>query len=105
MLKKAIALGVIMAVPKYDEMMYPILDYLAKNPDNALSNIEIGDYVCEYFALNDFDKGMKTSSGQTLFMNRVQWACSYLKNAGLVISPKRATFSGRVCCSILPHSA
>ena len=81
-----------MAVPKYDEMMYPILDYLAKNPDNALSNIEIGDYVCEYFALNNFDKGMKTSSGQTLFMNRVQWACSYLKNAGLVISPKRATF-------------
>ena len=45
------------------------------------------------FSLTDEEKNEFLPSGQqTVFTNRVGWACTYLKKAGLLLSPRRGYF-------------
>lgn len=78
-------------IPKYEAMMLPLLQYLSDGKEHSLS--EIHDALAENFKLTDDERRELLSSGlQPVFRNRVSWAKTYLKNAGLLTSPKRAHF-------------
>ena len=79
-----------MAIPKFDEFFVPILTLLSDN--NAHTTREIYDYCAESFKLTEDDRNFPMPSGGNMLMTRVSWAKSYLKVAGLLESPKRATF-------------
>ncbi len=79
-----------MAVPKYDELLPSIIRCLGDNNIHSLK--ELTDYCAKEFHLTDEDRAETISSGQNRLHNRVGWAKSYLKKAGLIESPKRAHF-------------
>lgn len=78
-------------VPDFQTVMYPALNFLRDgNPHNMR---EVMEGLTNYFNLSEEDLRIKVPSGQMgLFKNRVAWSISYLKNAGLVFYPKRATY-------------
>jgi restriction system protein len=77
-------------IPDYQSLMRPVLDCAAK------SEVRIGDVVDELAArlkLTDEERNELLPSGkQTRFANRVHWAKSYLKQAGLVKPTRRGHF-------------
>lgn len=76
-----------MAVPKYYEFFPCIISYLSDNSTHTMK--EILECCAAEFNLSEDDKNERTSSGQITFVGRVNWACVYLKKAGLAISQKR----------------
>lgn len=78
-------------IPKYEEIMLPLLKYLSDGKEHGLS--ETHDALAEQFKLTDDElRELLPSGQQPVFRNRVGWARTYLKKAGLIISPKRAYF-------------
>ncbi len=78
-------------IPKYEEIMLPFLKYLADGKEHGLS--ETHDALAEQYKLTDDELRELLPSGRyPVFRNRVGWARTYLKKAGLVTSPKRAHF-------------
>ena len=79
-----------MAVPKYDEFMPSIIRCLGDGKVHSLK--QITEYCANEFQLSETDKSETLSSGQSKLNNRVGWAKTYLKKAGLIKSTKRAHF-------------
>jgi restriction system protein len=83
--------GQTVAIPDYQTLMLPVLRH------SASGEVRIGDVVDKLaieFQLNDDELAELIPSGkQTTFSNRVHWAKSYLKQAGLVQATKRAHFA------------
>lgn len=78
-------------IPKYEEIMLPFLKYLADGQEHGLS--ETHDALAEQFKLTDEElRELLPSGRQPVFRNRVGWARTYLKKAGLLTSPQRAHF-------------
>ena len=78
-------------IPKYEEIMLPYLEFLADGKEYGLS--ETHDALAELFNLPDEElRELLPSGRQKIFRNRVGWAGTYLKKAGLLTSPKRAHF-------------
>ena len=78
-------------IPKYEEIMLPFLKYIADGKEHGLS--ETHDALAEQFKLTDEERRELLPSGlQPVFRNRVGWARTYLKKAGLLTFPKRAHF-------------
>jgi len=78
-------------IPKYEEIMLPFLKYLADGEEHSLS--ETHDALAKQFKLTDEElKELLPSGQQPIFRNRLGWARTYLKKAGLLTSPKRAHF-------------
>lgn len=79
-----------MSVPDYQSLMLPVL------MQSASGEVRIGDVVdqlADQLKLSEDDRAEIIPSGkQTTFSNRVHWAKSYLKQAGLVEATKRAHF-------------
>jgi len=81
-----------MAIPDYQTIMLPLLKQLANG--QVLSLKDLTTTLAEEFQLTEEDLNELLPSGQSfVFSNRVGWARTYLKKAGLVDSPKR----GQVC--------
>jgi restriction system protein len=80
-----------LAIPDFQTIMRPLLEHLA---DGAVkSNLETIDELSKYFQLTDSELAELVPSGQQFaFSNRVSWAKSYLKNAGLLESPSRSLY-------------
>jgi restriction system protein len=80
----------IMSVPDYQSLMLPVLE------QSASGEVRIGEVVdrlAKDLNLSEDDLAELIPSGkQTTFSNRVHWAKSYLKQAGLVEATKRAHF-------------
>ena len=79
-----------MSVPRYDEFMPAIIRCLGDGEIHSLK--ELVEYCAADFHISETDRAETLSSGQNKLQNRVSWAKSYLKKAGLVDSPKRAHF-------------
>ena len=80
-----------MAVPKYYEMHKPMLQFLADGDVHTLK--EIKAYLAKFFHLTDEDLSLPLPSGrQTYFSNRVGWARTYLKKAGLLEVTAKCSF-------------
>ena len=80
-----------MGVPKYFEIHKPLLQFLSDGATHSLK--EIKEFIINYFHLTDADVSELLPSGrQTYFANRVGWARTYLKKAGLIDSPAKGMF-------------
>lgn len=79
-----------MAVPKYDELMKPLLDAVKDGEVYKIKDVTA--VLAQQLNLSPDDLSEMLPSGrQTVFKNRVGWAKTYLKKAGLLNSPARAT--------------
>ena len=68
--------------------MLPLLKFVDDNNDHTMRDAI--DYLSKYFALSKEERMELLPSGkQQTFNNRVGWARTYLKKAGLIASPKR----------------
>ena len=80
-----------MSVPKYEEYMYPVLKILSNS--GALPKKEICKLVAEHMNLTDEQKSaILPSQTMPTYINRIGWALSYLKFAGLLMSPRRGIY-------------
>ncbi len=78
-----------MAVPKYDELMKPILKMVKDG--EAYKIKDVAAMLAKQLNLSSDDLSEMLPSGrQTVFRNRVGWAKTYMKKAGLLDSPARA---------------
>jgi len=77
-----------MAVPDYQEIMLPLLRRIGDENVHSLS--ELTEELAQEFRLTPEDKKeFLPSGGQYKFDNRVGWARTYMKKAGLLISTDR----------------
>lgn len=78
-----------MAIPTYDEFMYPLLEAIGDGDEYKFRDlIEI---LSDKFDLTEEEKTELLPSGQQAIVdNRIGWAKTYLKKSGLLIYPKRA---------------
>lgn len=76
-----------MNIPKYNDIMLPLLQHLSDKKDHSLT--KINDYLVIHFKLTEEEQNMTNSkSNKTIFSNRCEWSRFYLKKAGLIESPK-----------------
>ncbi|MDY0137034.1 MAG: winged helix-turn-helix domain-containing protein, partial [Thiomicrospira sp.] len=72
-----------MAIPDFQAVMLPVLKSLAGK--DVVSSALIVDQVSDEFALTPEQRAELLPSGkQTIIKNRIGWAITYLKKAGLV---------------------
>lgn len=80
-----------MAVPDFQSLMLPLLRIAADGHEHSLA--EARDVLAADFKLSAAELEELLPSGrQGKFANRVAWAKSYLQQAGLLLSPRRAHF-------------
>ncbi|MFA9562724.1 MAG: restriction endonuclease [Nitrospirota bacterium] len=81
-----------MAIPDYQTLMLPVLKLAADGAEHKFSHAV--ELLAEEFSLSTEERNELLPSGsQAVFNNRVGWARSYLKQAGLLSSPKRGFFT------------
>jgi restriction system protein len=77
-----------MAIPDYETLMLPVLQYVADGNEHPLR--EITAHMAESFKLTAEEREQRLPSEQSTYIqNRTGWAKTYLKKAGLLASPKR----------------
>lgn len=80
-----------MTIPDYQSIMLPLLKYAGDNREHTIR--EAIDHIADIFKLTEQDrKEVLPSGSQYIIDNRVGWARTYLKKAGLLESPKRSYF-------------
>ncbi len=80
-----------MSIPKYDEIQIPALRILSDGIPRK--RMEIEEVLSLHFKLAEEERNQMYDSGNgPVFMDRVQWALSYLNMAGLVSKPKRGIY-------------
>jgi restriction system protein len=80
-----------MPIPDYQSIMLPLLKYSHDQKEHSLR--ETIETLASGFSLTDDEKKALLPSGQqTIFDNRVGWACTYLKKACLLETTKRGYF-------------
>lgn len=76
-------------IPKFYELFLPMLKFLAKDKQKH-SLQEVEEHLAKDFQLSEQDLNALLQSGkQTIFKNRIGWAKTYLKKAGLIDNPER----------------
>ncbi|MDC7225960.1 MAG: winged helix-turn-helix domain-containing protein [Spirochaetales bacterium] len=78
-----------MSIPDYQTIMKPLLQYLNDHSgQNRMQDVIEG--MIEHFAISEDERVEMLPSGQQhVIDNRVGWARTYLKKAGLLEDPKR----------------
>jgi len=80
-----------MAIPDYQTLMLPVLQLSEDGKPHKFRDAV--ESLADEFVLSDQERRELLPSGnQPIFDNRVGWARSYLKQAGLLDSPKRGFF-------------
>jgi len=71
--------------------MLPFLRFLGDNAEHSLRDTE--ESLAKHFDLTDSERVELLQSGQQgIFKNRIGWARTYLKKAGLLEAPRRGVF-------------
>lgn len=78
-------------IPDYQTLMLPLLKLVADKQEHKYRDL-IEKLAIEFEVTEEERKELLASGNQPVFNNRVGWAKTYLKKAGLLESPKRATF-------------
>ena len=77
-----------MAIPKYNELYPNVLKVLSDEKEHSIH--EIDEIISDQLNLTEEERNeMLPSGNQKLIKNRIGWARSYLKKAGLIESRKR----------------
>ncbi len=80
-----------MAIPDYQSVMLPLLRYAADEQEHSVR--EAIEELADQFRLTEEErKELLPSGGQATFDNRVGWARTYMKKAGLLETPRRSYF-------------
>lgn len=80
-----------MSLPNYQSFYAPFLKALSDGNIHVFKDLKKD--VIQQMGLSDEDLTEKLPSGrQSIFENRIGWARTYLKKAGLIESPERAKF-------------
>lgn len=80
-----------MAIPKFFEMIKPFLVAVKDGREHTLKELKVT--LAKVFNLSESELAELLPSGrQTVFLNRLSWAGTYLSKAGLTIKPSRGTF-------------
>ena len=78
-------------IPTYEEIMLPLLKLFRDNEEHSLQ--EADDILSNQFKLTESESRELLPSGQQpVFRNRLGWARTYMKKAGLLVTTKRAHF-------------
>jgi restriction system protein len=78
-------------IPDFQSIMYPVLYVLRDGQPHTAQ--EVLEQLAKHFQLEEEHLAIRVPSGQQpLFKNRVAWAVSYLKNAGLLQYAKRGVY-------------
>lgn len=78
-------------IPDYQSLMLPLLKLVSDGQEIKYRDL-IEKLAIEFRITDDERKELLASGNQPIFDNRVGWAKTYLKKAGLLDSPIRATF-------------
>ena len=79
-----------MAVPKYDEMMLPVLRILGDGAEHPQR--ELADQVADYFKLTPQERAERLPKVKATYLrHRLGWAGFSLRRAGLAESPRTGT--------------
>lgn len=78
-------------IPDYQSLMLPLLRLTSDSQEHKYRDL-IENLAIEFKITDEERKELLASGNQAIFDNRVGWAKTYLKKAGLLDSPKRATF-------------
>jgi restriction system protein len=93
-------------IPDYQTLMLPLLKLVSDGQEHKYREL-IESLAAEFQVTDQERKELLASGNQPIFDNRVGWAKTYLKKAGLLSSPKRATFiitdTGRKALSKKPE--
>jgi restriction system protein len=76
-------------IPDYQSIMLPLLKQLADQKEHSISDLTEA-LAIEFQLTEDERRALLGSGAQTIFHNRVGWAKTYLKKAGLLNNPRRA---------------
>lgn len=80
-----------MAIPDFQSIMLPLLRFARDGQEHSLR--QAIEALAKEFGLSDGEqKELLPSGQQPIFDNRVGWARSYMKKAGLLDSPRRGYF-------------
>lgn len=80
-----------MPIPDYQTLMLPLLEFAGDKQEHSLR--EAINHLAKQFNLTEEERQELLPSGkQTTFDNRVGWARTYMKKAGLLSSPRRSYF-------------
>ena len=80
-----------MSLPKYYELYVPFLTVIKDGRVHTMKEVKAG--VAEILRLTEDELVERLASGnQLIFDNRIGWARTYLKKAGLIEAPQRAHF-------------
>jgi restriction system protein len=80
-----------MTIPDYQTVMLPFLQFLSDEQEHSYR--ETVDNLADHFQLTEEErKEMLPSGTQEIFNNRVGWARTYLKHAGLIEPTRRGHF-------------
>lgn len=80
-----------MAIPKFHEMFLSVLKSLKDEKNHSTK--EIAEFCAKDLRISEQDKQVRIPCGQSQFYNRVGWAQTYLKKAGLIDSFSK----GEIC--------
>jgi len=80
-----------MSIPDYQSAMLPLLRLAADGNEHRFRDA-VEKLAIEFHLTNDERVEMLPSGTAPLFDNRIGWARTYLKQAGLLESPKRGIF-------------
>lgn len=77
-----------MAIPDHQTLMLPLLKLVEKNTSIKMKDART--QIADESGLSEQERGMLLPSGkQPIIYNRVGWASTYLKKAGLIRQPQR----------------
>lgn len=79
-----------MTIPVFQEIMFPLLKLLEDKQEHSKSGVI--DSLTKQFNLTGEEQRKLIPSGQAIFDNRVGWALTYMKKAGLIESTRRGFF-------------
>ena len=80
-----------MPIPDFQTIMLPLLKHLSDGAEH--SNQDTLKSLAQHFQLTNEDLAQLLPSGlQSIFTNRIAWAKSHLKAAGLLKSPRRGYY-------------
>src|SRR4030042_2288518 len=80
-----------MAIPVFQQIMLPLLQLLKDKQEHSLRQI-IDSLINQFGVTQEEQRELLPSGKQAIFDNRVGWARTHLKKAGLLESTRRGFF-------------
>lgn len=80
-----------MAVPGFQSMMFPMLNYASDHKEHQISDFK--KFIRDHFKLTSEDLNEMISSGSPRYARNVEWAINDLYRAGLLTRVSRGTYA------------